>query len=96
MAVGKTVRITATVWAYSGYSSDHLDLFYAPNANSPVWTLLTTLTPSGSGTQTLTATYTLPAGSLQAVRGVFRYGGAAGTCTTGGYDDHDDLVFAAQ
>ena len=44
----------------------------------------------------LSATYTLPAGAQQAVRGVFRYSGSAGACTGGPYDDHDDLVFATQ
>ncbi|HYH96700.1 M20/M25/M40 family metallo-hydrolase [Hyalangium sp.] len=91
---GKTVRIEATVWAYSSYTSDKLDLYYAANANSPSWVFLGTLTPTKSGTQTLSATYTLPAGALQAVRANFRYGGSAGTCASGSYTDHDDLIFA--
>jgi leucyl aminopeptidase len=45
--------------------------------------------------RTLSATYTLPAGGpLQAVRARYRYLGVASPCLTGGYDDHDDLVFA--
>jgi leucyl aminopeptidase len=28
------------------------------------------------------------------VRARFRYGGTAGSCGTGSYDDHDDLIFA--
>jgi hypothetical protein len=95
-AAGKTVTITATVWAYSSYTSDHLDLYYAANASSPSWTLIGSYTPSGSGARTITATYTLPTGTLQAVRANFRYGGAASSCTTGSYNDHDDLVFAVQ
>jgi hypothetical protein len=35
-------------------------------------------------------------GSLQAVRAQFRYLGSASSCTTGSYNDHDDLVFAVQ
>lgn len=97
LAGGKTVRIEATVWAYSGYSSDRLDLYYATNASTPVWTLITTLTPTRAGSQVLSATYTLPAGSsLQAVRANFRYSGSASACTTGPYDDRDDLVFAVR
>ena len=96
LAAGKTVTISATVWAWTTPSSDHLDLYYAANANSPTWTFLTTLTPSAAGAQTLTANYTLPAGTLQAVRAQFRYTGSAGTCTSGGYNDRDDLIFAAQ
>ena len=93
-AAGKTVRIDATVWAYSTYTSDKLDLYYAANANSPVWTFLGTLSPTKAGSQILSATYTLPAGALQAVRANFRYGGTAGTCAAGSYTDHDDLIFA--
>jgi hypothetical protein len=96
LAPGRQVRIEATVWAYSNYSSDKLDLYYAANASAPVWTYLSTLTPSAAGAQTLTATYTLPAGAKQVVRGVFRYGGSPGSCVSGSYNDHDDLVFATQ
>ncbi|MBJ6764184.1 M20/M25/M40 family metallo-hydrolase [Myxococcaceae bacterium JPH2] len=93
---GKQVKVEATVWAYSSYTSDKLDLYYAANANSPTWTLIGTLSPTVAGAQTLSATYTLPAGSLQAVRARFRYQGSAAACGTGSvsYDDQDDLVFA--
>ena len=94
LGTGKTVRIEATVWAYSLPSGDRLDLYYTANATSPVWTFLTTLTPPGGGARTMTATYTLPAGALQAVRAQFRYAGAASPCTLGAYNDRDDLVFA--
>jgi hypothetical protein len=95
LASGKTVRVEATVWAYST-TADKLDLYYAPNANSPTWTLISTLSPAGTGAQTLSATYTLPVGALQAVRARFRYQGTAGACGTGAYDDHDDLAFAVE
>jgi hypothetical protein len=95
LAPGKTVRVSATVWAYSSFTSDHLDLYYAANANSPSWVLIGTITPTAAGAQTLTANYTLPSGgSLQAVRAQFRYQGSASSCTSGSYNDHDDLVFA--
>jgi hypothetical protein len=93
-AAGKTVKVSATVWAYSGFTSDHLDLYYAANASSPVWVLIATITPTAAGAQTLSANYTLPSGSLQAVRANFRYTGSASSCSTGSYDDHDDLIFA--
>jgi hypothetical protein len=95
-AAGESVRVEATVWAWTTPSSDRLDLYYAANASSPSWTLIGTLTPSAGGAQTLSATYTLPAGALQAVRARFRYQGSAAPCGTGGYDDHDDLVFAVE
>ena len=37
-APGKTVRIDATVWAWSTPSADRLDLYYAADASSPSWT----------------------------------------------------------
>ncbi|MBN1204678.1 MAG: M28 family peptidase [Myxococcaceae bacterium] len=91
---GKTVKIEATVWAYSSYTTDKLDLYYTANANSPSWTLIGTLTPTKAGSQVLSATYTLPAGTLQAVRANFRYGSSASVCASGSYTDHDDLIFA--
>ncbi len=91
-----TATVAATVWAWSGYTSDALDLYYAANANSPSWVLIGTIKPTKAGAQTLSATFTLPTGSLQAVRAQFRYEGRASSCTTGSYNDHDDLVFAVQ
>jgi methionine-rich copper-binding protein CopC len=95
MAPGKTVKVSSTVWAYSGYTSDHLDLYYAANASSPTWVLIGTINPTAAGAQVLSANYTLPSGgSNQAVRAQFRYNGSVSSCTTGSYNDHDDLVFA--
>jgi len=95
LAPGKTVKVSATVWAYSGFTSDHLDLYYAAIASSPSWVLIGTITPTAAGAQTLSANYTLPSGGAsQAVRAQFRYLGSASSCTTGSYNDHDDLVFA--
>jgi hypothetical protein len=96
-APGKTVRIDATGWVYaSAPTSDHVDFFYAANASSPAWTLITTVTPTSSqtGAQTFSATYTLPSGSVQAVRVQWRYNSTNAACSAGGYNDRDDLVFA--
>jgi uncharacterized membrane protein len=91
---GQSAKVTATVWAWNTGSSDSLDLYYAPNANSPTWTYITTIVPPAGGAQALSATFTLPTGTLEAVRAVFRYQGSKASCTTGAYDDHDDLIFA--
>ena len=91
---GATVQVDATVYAWSTGTSDHLDLYYAADANNPVWTLITTINLTSGGLQTLSAQYTLPTGGLQAVRANFRYNGSASSCGTGSYDDTDDLVFA--
>jgi len=93
---GTTVTVSATVWAWTTPSADHLDLYFAANANSPTWTLIGTITPTVAGAQTLSRTYTLPTGTLQAVRAQFRYQGSASSCTSGSFNDHDDLVFAVQ
>ncbi|MFN8091455.1 MAG: metallophosphoesterase [Vicinamibacteria bacterium] len=94
LAPGKTVRVEATVWAYSDFTTDRLDLYQTANASSPSWALVATLAPTAAGSQVLSATYVLPTGGLQAVRARFRYQGSASPCGTGSYDDHDDLVFA--
>ena len=95
---GQSATITATVWAYSGYTSDHLDLYYTANANasSPTWVFIKTITPTKAGANTLSTTFTLPTGTLEAVRAQFRFLGSASSCTTGSYNDHDDLIFAVQ
>jgi hypothetical protein len=93
LTAGKQARLTATVWVYST-SADKLDLYSAANANSPSWTFLNTITPAATGAQTLSTTFTLPSGGLQAVRAHFRYQGSATPCSTGAYDESDDLVFA--
>jgi kumamolisin len=94
-APGATVQVNATVWAYAAFSADSLDIYYTTNANSPAWTWMTTIKPTASGPQVLSTAFTLSNGSLQAVRAIFRYGnGKPAACTTGGYDDHDDLAFA--
>jgi subtilase family serine protease len=93
---GTTATVTATVWAWSGFTSDSLDLYYAANANSPSWVFIKTIKPTKPGAQSLSATFTLPTGALQAVRAQFRYQGSASSCTTGAYNDHDDLIFAVQ
>ena len=76
MAEGATVRIDATVWAWTTPSSDTLDLYYAADATNPTWVFIDSITPSAAGAQTLSATYTLPSGTLQAVRANFRYQGS--------------------
>jgi hypothetical protein len=93
-AAGKAVTIEASVWAWTTPSADAADFFYAPNANSPVWTLIGTRVPAAAGAQTLSIGYTLPAGALQAVRVQYRYQGSAAACASGAYNDRDDLVFA--
>jgi len=95
MAQGSIVRISATVWV-ADPTQDALDLYYATNANNPTWTYIATLVPRAKGSQTLSALYRIGPGQLQAVRANFRKGGTRSSCSTGDYDDHDDLTFAVR
>jgi hypothetical protein len=94
-APGKTVTLDATVFVWpGGPTSDSIDLYSAADATSPSWTFITTINPTSGGTQSASASYTLPSGPLQAVRAQIRYQGSASSCTSGNFNDHDDLVFA--
>jgi leucyl aminopeptidase len=95
LAAGKTVKIEATVYSYA-IKADRLDLYYTANAASPSWTLIGTYSPPNEGLSTLSATYTLPAGGVQAVRARFRFLSSEAPCGADEYDDHDDLIFAVQ
>jgi subtilisin family serine protease len=95
LAPGKAVKIEATVRAFSA-AEDFLTIYATANAGSPSWSLVKSLKPTVAGTNVLVADYVLPAGSLQAVRGVFRYQGTAASCPAGDYDEADDLVFTTQ
>ena len=92
LTAGKTAQVTATIWAYS--TADAIDLYSAADASNPNWTFLSSITASAAGAQPLSTTFTLPAGGLQAVRAHLRYNGSAATCSTGSYDESDDLIFA--
>lgn len=90
---GKRVRVQAIVWAPLG--GERLDLYSAADAASPNWVYLTTVSLASTGRHNLTASYVLPAGGPQALRGVLRSGGGPASCNTlASYGDHDDLVFA--
>jgi hypothetical protein len=92
LATGKLVTAQATIWSFS--PGDRLDIYAASDAAAPAWSLVATVTPPATGPQTLSASYTLPAGSTQAIRAVLRYSGAASPCgANSGYDDRDDLAF---
>lgn len=96
LVAGAKVKIEATVWAWSTGSADSADFYYTGDASSDSldWIFIATRVPPDGGKQTLSVQYTLPAGSLQGVRVNFRWRGSVSTCSTGSYDDHDDLIFA--
>ncbi|HEY4188613.1 MAG TPA: hypothetical protein VGP07_26320 [Polyangia bacterium] len=95
LAAGRLVQIDAYGWSFTG--SEAVDLFFAPDATNPIWSFIATLPPTGSsGPANLlsSAPFILPPGLAPAIRGNWRSGGAAGPCTSGPFDDRDDLVFA--
>lgn len=94
LAVGKGVEVRIEAWAYADFTHDAIDVYLAPDADAPVWELVTTLHPEAAGAQTLTFRHTLGVGPLQAFRAALRFDGSPATCTDGIYDDRDDLVFA--
>ncbi len=92
LATGGGARIDVDVFVGADLG-DFLDIYVSPSDSPTSWRHVITLTPAASGAQTLSAPFTLAEGSPQAVRAAFRYGGAAATCTGGGFDDRDDLAF---
>merc|ERR1711918_268281 len=80
---------------YSG-SSDYADFYIASDSSNPDWQYIGTKKPVGSGLQNIKISYDLPSGLNQAVRVNFRYRGvqgSSGACSSGSYDDNDDLAF---
>lgn len=89
------VLIEATFYAPEDFAPDALDLWLAPQGPDAGWTHVVTLQPWIPGWQSLTWETVLGRAPLQALRGVYRRGGAIdATCTPSSVDDRDDLVFA--
>jgi hypothetical protein len=93
-APNKTVRVDAGVWASSTPSVDAVDFFSAADAANPAWTLIGSVVPTVAGAQTLSATYRLPPGGMQALRVQYRQKSSSMPCAAGATNDRDDVVFA--
>ena len=99
MTEGEVVTITATVWCWSTGTSDNIDFYYASDASNPVWIKIGPRQQCpGGGERTVTASYTLPQGTTQAVRVNMMYGNTTATdsCVSGSYDDVDDMVITVK
>ncbi|KFE64004.1 Ig-like domain-containing protein [Hyalangium minutum] len=97
LAAGRQVTVRATVQASKNFSQEVLDLYAAPDAHAPEWTLVATLSPTRSGRQELSTTYLLPAGSPQLLRGVYRsVNSSSAACVPGPLNDHDDLLLTVR
>ncbi len=70
LRAGASAKLEATVWAYSGFTNDKVDLYFTADATaaSPKWVLISTLTPTAAGAQTLSATAALGSLTLRARR----------------------------
>ncbi len=96
LAPGQQVTVSVDTYCYS--TADYVTFFYATNASSPSWTKVgSTQQAPGSGYKTFTWTFTLSgtAGTMQAVRAQMTYNADPGSnaCTSGNYNDRDDLAF---
>jgi hypothetical protein len=98
MVVGRNATITTSIIAgQDDYLVDSVDFYYADSASSnPKWTYIDTKSPKRSGESDLSVEYTLPTGTIQAVRVSIRLVGSPSSCYLGSnkeFSDVDDLAF---
>ncbi|KAL7449993.1 hypothetical protein ACHAWC_001987, partial [Mediolabrus comicus] len=103
---GDVVTIEATVWCWNTGSSDYIDFYYASSATNPQWVPVggnvgasNRVQCPGGAQQTVSMTYTLPAGGLQAVRVNMMYNAGdpgVNSCVTGSWHDTDDVAFVVK
>lgn len=94
LQVGKYAVVKATVWAWSTFTSDTADFYVTEGDSDPTWVFIGSVKPSGGGAQILESKPFALTSTTQTVRVSYRYQGSANPCSTGNYDDADDLVFA--
>ncbi len=91
---GKQVKLDVTVNCVN--STDKVDLYYATNASNPSWTPLATslACPGTGGLKVFSHTFAVGANAGQhAVRAQIRFGGLPSICTSGSYNERDDMIF---
>jgi hypothetical protein len=93
IASGKPVEILVE-WAGGGSSANQIVVWHAADANQPVWTMIGARPGSFGAPTTSTIGFTLPSGTLQAIRLGVKFG--SGPPCVGSDDDFDDLVFRVQ
>lgn len=86
--------VKAFVWAWGSGGSDTADFYVSNTATSPNWVHIGSVQPLGGGASVLESPSFELTTTLQAVRVNFRYNGSQSSCSTGSYDEADDLVFA--
>jgi len=96
MKEGATVTVNAGVFCFDNGKKDFIYFFHTADATNPSWTLKRRIQCPGKGIQTVSTSYQLPKGKLQAVRASIRYedGGNSSQkpCFKGNYVDTDDIA----
>ena len=97
---GKAVVAEATLWTASGQGEpDVIDFYYTTSPSSPSWLYLGSVTPGAPlGPRVVSLAFTLqPSGTQMAIRATMRRSSVGGNkpaiCSSGQYNDRDDLVF---
>jgi len=93
---GGRAYVTVKLWCWGSGASDTADIYLTKDASSPDWEPLDSITCPGGGAQTIVQAFDVPKGTNQSIRVNFRYNGSPSTCSSGGYDDHDDLIFTVK
>lgn len=92
---GGTANVDVTFHPWHTGTSNLVELYYTGDGDNVSATLtpLATLQPTQGGLQTMSASYTLPAGDLQRIRAIIRFDTST-ACSGSGFYDIDDLIFA--
>jgi len=95
---GGRAYVTVKLYCWSTGASDTADIYLTQDASSPDsgWQFLASIPCPGGGVQTITQAFDVLRGTNQSIRVNFRYNGSPSTCSSGGYDDHDDLIFTVK
>ena len=96
IVAGGRAYVSVKVWCWGSGASDTADIYLANDASNPSWNHLVSITCPGGGAQTLRHAFDVGQGTNQSIRVNFRYNGSQSTCSSGGYDDHDDLIFTVK
>jgi len=87
-------QVNLYIYAWCSNTNDYLDIYYSDTINSPIWTLLSTYQCDVTNTtKQFSHTFTLSSTQgYHVIRANYRNGGTASSCTSGIYNDHDDLI----
>jgi len=93
---GGRAYVSVKVWCWGTGASDIADIYLANDASSPSYDHLASIVCPSGGAQTLKHAFDVGQGTNQSIRVNFRYDGSQSTCSSGAYDDHDDLIFTVK